>query len=172
MTAIIKKTAILLTLTFTILICGCGGPDGGPFDMAMLQISGGTLSAIGSVAAAPGNFISGLGDPVMEVHGVVKDYDGKPIKDVRVSGNYQHGDFKGFFVLTDINGSFVIKKRARAVNVGNARKEGYEFSYADSINIQARPNKIEYSKENKLYTNISDPMLVRMRKLDPHSLTN
>lgn len=167
MTLKITKTAIFLTLTFTILICGCGGPDGGPFDMAILQISGGTLSAIGSVAGTPGYIsreLSVRDAPILQVHGKVIDKNGNPVEGVKLYGRYEHGNRHGLNLTTDINGEFIFNRQATDIVITYFRKEGYEYisKVGHPVKLDKYPrSELDYRKDD-LLSKASDPVVFEL----------
>lgn len=157
---------IILLLALAFFLAGCNNHhnDGPGF-----SLFGGVVAVVeaGQAIDSAGRGLGAIGDPMVEVCGVVLGYDGNPISGASVRGNYRNGDYVWFSCKTDEKGEFSYEMKASVVNVVEIRKEGYASYAPIRGGRQVWSKDIKYDKERKVRSNHSAPLYFKLRKYGP-----
>lgn len=166
----VTKVVLVLMLVISVFISGCssGNGDISKTDEMLFYGSVGAISAFNAVANIPVSIVrsvGGIGDPVMEIHGIVNDYHGNPVEGVIVTGYYDHGNRQRLKVRTGPDGKFVFNNQATRVAICYFEKEGYESCRKGLRSIEYNYPEVKQGEKKEVFSNADKPISLNVRKL-------
>lgn len=146
-----------MLLAIGLLLSGCVTDVGDGPDFTL-------FGAVGAGIGSVGRGLSATGDPVVEICGVVSDYQGDPVSGAKVWGNYTNGRTYWFTIKTDEKGEFSYKAKASVFHVISVSKEGYRTGLSDNWGPHYLSRDIKYDKERRTRSTYSKPLTFKLRR--------